>query len=141
MKCILRIIPRSLALLWLLSFAAGCQQAPDAGAKAATQKAADSGPSSVTLIKPQRRTLHRTVELPGTVQAFQETPLYAKIAGYVKKWNKDIGAEVQEGEVLAELFVPEIASELQRKQALVQQAEAGVEQARKTFAAAVAAVK
>ena len=48
---------------------------------------------------------------------------------------------MQEGEVLAELFVPELVAELQRKQALVQQAEAGVEQARKTFAAAVAAVK
>src|SRR5437899_2288022 len=141
MKSMPRIILRSLALIWLLSLVAGCQQSPDAGAKAAAKKVGDAEPPAMTMVKPQHRTLHRTVELPGTVQAFQETPLYAKIAGYVKTWNKDIGAAVQEGEVLAELSVPEIVAELQRKEALVKQADAGVEQARKTFMAAVAAVK
>src|SRR5437588_6167498 len=141
MKSIPGIISRSLALIGLLSFAAGCQQSPDAGAKAAAQKAGDSESTSMTVIKPQRRTMHRRVELPGTVQAFQETPLYAKIAGYVKKWHKDIGAEVNEAEVLAELWVPEMVAALQRKESLVKQATAEVEQARKTFAAAQAAVK
>jgi HlyD family secretion protein len=137
----MKSMPRSLALIWLLSLVAGCQQSPDAGANAAAQKAGDAEPPAITMVKPQRRTLQRTVELPGTVQAFQETPLYAKIAGYVKTWNKDIGAAVNEGEILAELWVPEVVAALERKEALVKQADAGVEQARKTFAAAVAAVK
>src|SRR5207244_13506661 len=141
MNALRRIVPLYLALIWLLSFVADCQQSPDAGAKAAAQKAGDAEPPAITMVKPQRKTLHRTVELPGTVQAFQETPLYAKIAGYVKKWNKDIGAAVNEGEILAELWVPEVVAALERKEALVKQAEAGVEQARKTFAAALAAVK
>jgi len=126
-------------LVFLLVFVVSCQQSPHAGAEG--EKGSARATEPVKTIKPERRTLHRVVELPGTVQAFQETPLYARIAGYVKKWHKDIGAEVKEDEILAELSVPELVAGLQRKEALVKQADAQLEQARKTFAAALAAVK
>jgi RND family efflux transporter MFP subunit len=68
---------------------------------------------------------------PGyNVAAYQSTSLYAKISGYVRKWNFDIGDRVRKHEVMAELWVPEMEVELQQKKAAVDQAEAEIRQAR-----------
>jgi RND family efflux transporter MFP subunit len=50
----------------------------------------------------------RSFEIPATVHGFVETPIYAKIAGYLKKINVDKGDRVKEGQVLAVLESPEI---------------------------------
>jgi RND family efflux transporter MFP subunit len=50
----------------------------------------------------------RSLEIPATVHGFVETPIYAKIAGYLKKINVDKGDRVKEGQVLAVLESPEI---------------------------------
>src|SRR5262249_42474516 len=64
------------------------------------------------------------------VEADERTPLYAKVAGYVLKWNVDIGTDVRKDEVLAELYVPEMEVELKQKEAAARQAAAEIEQAR-----------
>jgi RND family efflux transporter MFP subunit len=53
----------------------------------------------------------RWVTLPGEVKPFQQATLYAKVGGYVQKVNADIGDEVKEGTVLAELEVPELLAD------------------------------
>jgi RND family efflux transporter MFP subunit len=96
--------------------------------------AAPAGPErpsvSVTVVKPERATLRRSVRQPGHIQAFEQTPIFSKLAGYVGKWRVDIGDQVKKGEPLANLWVPEMEVEVKQKGALVEQASAQIEQAR-----------
>jgi membrane fusion protein (multidrug efflux system) len=66
--------------------------------------------------------------LPGSIEPLQETSVYARANGYVRKWLVDIGAKVTKDEVLAELDVPDIDEELRQAQASAAQAKAGVAQ-------------
>jgi RND family efflux transporter MFP subunit len=85
----------------------------------------------VRTVRPERKTVRQSIEQPGfNIEAFQETPLYARVTGYVRKWNVDIGDRVRKDEVLAELAVPEMAVELGQREAAVRQAVARVGQAR-----------
>jgi multidrug resistance efflux pump len=121
--------------------AAGCQRTPAAAPAASEGAAGKEGPPSVRVVTPQRTTIHRSVSQPGAIQAYEETPIFAKIAGYVEKWNVDIGARVHKGQVLAVLSVPELEVELLQKEALIEQGTELVELARKSAAAAEAAFK
>jgi RND family efflux transporter MFP subunit len=67
---------------------------------------------------------HPTVEpgqedlvLPSTLQAYIESPIYARTNGYLKKWNHDIGSHVQKGELLAEIDTPEVEQQLSQARA------------------------
>ncbi len=93
---------------------------------------------SVETVKPVRRTLTRKIEQPGEIQAFEQAPLYARLSGYVLKVHKDIGDPVKDGEVLAELSVPEINEELKQKTALVTQAKVEVKLSKKLVGVAEA---
>lgn len=120
-------------LLCLGLLLTGCQ--PNAVTKASAPAA------GAMLIHPEERTLSKMVEQPGRVEGFEQTPLYAKLPGYVKKWTADIGDVVKQGQLLAELFIPETEEELKQKEAAVGLATAQVEQARKSFSAAQANVE
>src|SRR5262249_50324264 len=50
--------------------------------------------------------------LPGTLQGFVQAPIAARASGYLKKWHKDIGSRVEQGELLAEIETPEIDQQL-----------------------------
>ena len=63
---------------------------------------------AVKVVRAQYRTVKRTVEQPGVIGAYERTALYAKVSGFVRKWNVDIGDRVKKGDVLATLFVPEL---------------------------------
>ena len=72
--------------------------------------------------------IHATAEkpddqivLPGTLQAFEESPIYARTSGYLVKWYKDIGSRVKEGELLAKIDTPEVDQELSQARAGRQQ--------------------
>lgn len=54
----------------------------------------------------------REIELPGTIHGFIETPVYAKISGYLKSINVDKGDRVHKGELLAKLESPELDHEV-----------------------------
>jgi multidrug efflux pump subunit AcrA (membrane-fusion protein) len=49
------------------------------------------------------RELDSQLILPGNVQSYVESPVYARTNGYLKKWYKDIGSHVKEGDLLAEI--------------------------------------
>ena len=87
----------------------------------------------VTVVRPVQTALRWTVRQPGSIEAFEETAIVPKIAGYVEKWNVDIGDSVKKGDVLAVLSVPDMVKELDQKRA-------EVEQARKLFEVAEAHV-
>src|SRR5260221_5344765 len=57
------------------------------------------------------------VTLPGTLQGVIEATVYARSSGYLKRWTKDIGASVKNGELLAEIYAPEIDQQLHQAEA------------------------
>jgi RND family efflux transporter MFP subunit len=129
----------------LLSSAAGCYQASKGSADQKTGASREGEKSEsaarVAVVKPKRMTLQWTTQGPGYIQAYEQTPMFAKIAGYVKKWHADIGDHVIEGKILAELRIPEMEVELKQKEALVTQTEAELKLARETVAVAEAEVR
>jgi RND family efflux transporter MFP subunit len=84
----------------------------------------------VRVVKPELRKIARTVDQPGAIRADLEAPLIAKVSGYVKLVRKDIGDVVKEGDVLAEISVPELDAEAKHKEALVKQARSAVDLAK-----------
>jgi RND family efflux transporter MFP subunit len=130
-----------LAGVALLATVSGCGQTSSALPSESAPVGGDPASISVAVVKPVRTTLRRFVRQPGQIQAFEETPIFSKLAGYVLKWRVDIGDRVKKGEVLAELWVPEMEVEVKQKSALIQQAEAGIKQAKETAAAAEASLK
>jgi len=75
-----------------------------------------AGPAEETLpevrvVSPERRDLRREIRLPGSIEAFEKVDLYAKAAGYLKRIVVDRGDRVREGQVLAELEIPEMVEE------------------------------
>lgn len=76
----------------------------------------------------------QTIALPGTLQGFTQSPIYARAGGYVKRWTKDIGARVSRGELLAEIETPETDQQLSQAVAARQQAEFSLALAKSTAA-------
>jgi HlyD family secretion protein len=65
-----------------------------------------------------------TVAAPATIEAFWATDLYAKNLGYVLKIHNDIGDHVKEGQVLANIYDPELQAQANSAVASVGQARA-----------------
>jgi RND family efflux transporter MFP subunit len=87
--------------------------------------------AEVKVVKPEKKDVRRLIERPGfNVEAYEHTLLYAKIAGYVQKWNFDMGDHVHKNDVLAEIYIPEMAVELEQKEAAIEQATSEIQLAR-----------
>lgn len=72
---------------------------------------------AVNVIHPEAMTSGSEIVLPGNVRAWHEASLSARVQGYLKTWNKDIGDRVKAGEVLAEIDTPETDRQLQQAEA------------------------
>ena len=131
----------SMTCLLVLVLYSGCHAEADAEAAVGAPAAAGSAMDRVTAGKPQRKTLELRTVQPARILAFEETPLYAKLAGYVQQVHVDIGDRVKKDEPLVTLAVPELRDELAQKQALVAQAEAEVQQAQSNVEASQAAAE
>jgi RND family efflux transporter MFP subunit len=113
-------------------FAAGALSIK-ARAKEQVTLAVDTARLAVTTVSagyPQPEPRSNELELPGSVQAYTESPIYARTNGYLLRWYKDIGATVRKGELLADLDTPEVDQELSQSQAARQQMVAALELAR-----------
>src|SRR6185312_5853947 len=78
----------------------------------------------VSVTHPIQEQSHEELVLPGTVQAYKESPIYARTNGYVLRWYKDIGSQVKKGELLADIDTPEVDQELLQVRASRQQIQA-----------------
>jgi len=67
---------------------------------------------TVAVILPDARVLNATLDLPGRLEAYQRAPIYARVSGYLKNWNADIGAKVKAGQVIAEIEAPDLDQQL-----------------------------
>lgn len=65
--------------------------------------------------------------LPGQIQPYRQTPLYARTQGFLRRWYVDIGARVKQGQVLATIDVPELDQDIARAKADQQLAQTNLE--------------
>ena len=79
---------------------------------------------TVGVIHPTPETGEEDLVLPGTMEAFVESPIYARTNGYLKKWYHDIGSRVQKGDVLADIDTPEVDQQLSQARADLATAQA-----------------
>jgi RND family efflux transporter MFP subunit len=87
----------------------------------------------VRVVPATRGPAESELALPGDITALEDSPVYARVNGYVRRWLVDIGAKVKAGDLLAEIETPELHQQLKQAQALVLQAKANVEIARITY--------
>lgn len=88
----------------------------------------------VAVIHPQPGDSQVAVRFPANIQAYTETPIYARTNGYIKRWYVDIGGRVERGQLLAEIETPELDRQLQQAEAAQAQAQANLDLARSTAA-------
>ena len=88
----------------------------------------------VTVVTPKRASTASMLTLPGTLQGVIEAPIYARTSGYVQRWYKDIGEHVKQGDILAQLAVPEVAQQLLEARAAQDQAATNAQLAKSTLA-------
>src|SRR5262249_41746460 len=117
----------------------GCQRSSSEEVGTKASQSAEAG-MRVEGGRPERHTVQRAGGGPGEPEAYETTPIHAKIAGYVQNVSVDIGYEIKKGQVLAELWVPEFEAELKQKRATIEQAVARKAQAEAAVKVAQAAV-
>jgi len=72
--------------------------------------------------------------LPGTMAAWNEAKLYARVGGYVQSWSRDIGARVSVGEPLGQIETPELNQQISQARANLAEARAAAGLAKSTAA-------
>jgi HlyD family secretion protein len=134
------------ALVWV----AGCNKT--AGAKIESETTPAQAPT-VKTVKPEHKSVLRVIEQPAFIEAYEETPMFAQIMGRVQTVPVDMGDRIkgprvdkagkqtEPGQVLAELWVPELEADVRQKKALVAQAAAEVDQASAAVDAAEANIQ
>jgi RND family efflux transporter MFP subunit len=72
---------------------------------------------TVSVVHPIVEPGEEDLVLPSTIQAYVESPIYARTNGYLKKWYHDIGSRVRQGELLADIDTPEVDQQLSQARA------------------------
>jgi multidrug efflux system membrane fusion protein len=85
---------------------------------------------TVAVVHPTAEKPEEELILPGSLLAFEESPIYARTNGYLVRWYRDIGSRVNEGDLLATIDTPEIDQELNQTRAARQQIVAQLELAK-----------
>jgi RND family efflux transporter MFP subunit len=91
----------------------------------AKENEAESVPT-VAVIHPTAASGEEKLVLPGTLQAYVESPIYARTNGYLRKWYHDIGSRVNKGDILADIESPEVDQQLSQARADQGTAQANV---------------
>ena len=113
------------ALMLLLVTAAAIGFAIRLGERRALGKETESlAVPNVIVIQPKAAPPQEEIVLPSSLEAFTESPIYARTNGYLAHWYKDIGSKVHKGTLLADIETPEIDQELMQARAARDQAEA-----------------
>jgi RND family efflux transporter MFP subunit len=100
----------------------------------------DAGLVPVSVVTPQRANGPNDVVLPSSIQAIEETAIYARINGYVRERYVDIGDRVATGKVLAQIDTPELDQELSQARAALAQTRSGLAQAQASVTQAQASL-
>jgi RND family efflux transporter MFP subunit len=107
----------------ILIFGIRSRMKAEAGLRAATNQLAVP---SVSVMQPKQGAPAQEIVLPGSIQPFISSPIYARTDGYLKKWHFDIGAHVKAGQLLATIQAPEIDEQLAQARSTLATAEANL---------------
>jgi RND family efflux transporter MFP subunit len=88
---------------------------------------ADLAVPTVSVVAPQRAAPSQEIVLPGNVQPFIQSPIFARTNGYLEHWYFDIGAHVKKGQLLAVIASPEVDQQLQQARSNLSTAQANLE--------------
>src|ERR1700690_1525398 len=107
---------RRIALLLLITALASCSKHEEAPVE----------PPTVSVSKAARGDLFRDIILTAEFKPFQSVDVMAKLAGYVKSINVDVGPGVQAGQLIATLEIPEMADDMARATAALEGSQSEV---------------
>jgi RND family efflux transporter MFP subunit len=93
------------------------------------QTADASSPRTAAVAIAKRRPLSNQLSIAGEFLPFQDVQIHAKVAGYIRKINVDIGDRVHQGQVLAVLEIPELVAQVDEARAAVHHAEEEIQRA------------
>jgi RND family efflux transporter MFP subunit len=82
--------------------------------------------ATVIAIHPKAASGAEEIAIPGNMQAFIDTPIWARDSGYLKRWYVDIGGRVKQGQLLAEIESPEVDRQLEQARADLGTAQANL---------------
>lgn len=129
---------RTIALLVLAALAAlgyfiytGIHSRAEASTSLA-HETQENAVATVSVISPKLSDPSEEIVLPGNIQAFQDTPIYARASGYVRNWYADIGAHVKAGQLLADIEAPELEQQIQQSKADLATAQANLQLSQST---------
>jgi RND family efflux transporter MFP subunit len=127
---------RIAAIIVLLLLAAGAARTVVSrmlNARALDDVSARSAVQYVKITKVQAAGNAQTLSLPGTLQGHVQAPVAARAGGYLRRWTRDIGSRVQQGELLAEIETPELDQQLSQAIAARNQTAASLDLAKTTL--------
>ncbi|HEY5215148.1 MAG TPA: efflux RND transporter periplasmic adaptor subunit [Acidobacteriaceae bacterium] len=101
-------------------------------------KSPAAAPRSAAVVAVTRGNLDSTLTVAGQFEAYQEVDLHAKVSGYIRWIKVDIGDRVRQGEVLADLEVPELQDQLEGAQAEVRHSQSEIGRAQSEIVSAQA---
>ncbi len=101
-------------------------------------KSPAAAPRSAAVIAVTRGNLDSTLTVAGQFEAYQEVDLHAKVSGYIRWIKVDIGDRVRQGEVLADLEIPELQDQLEGAQAEVRHSQSEILRAQSEIVSAKA---
>jgi RND family efflux transporter MFP subunit len=119
------------ALVLLAAIAYGIYHRHQTESSLVEKTAIDAIPT-VSVTHPVNGSKADQLVLPGTVQAFVETPIYSRTNGYLRKWYFDIGSRVKKGQLLALIETPETDQQLLQSRAELNRQEANEQLAKTT---------
>jgi RND family efflux transporter MFP subunit len=114
-------IPAALAILGGVTFLVRAHNSDALAAETQTME-----PEPVTVTHPQVSKSDNDLSLPSALQAYSDSPIYARTSGYLAHWYADIGTHVHKGQLLAVIQSPEVDQELNQARAAVSQDQANL---------------
>jgi RND family efflux transporter MFP subunit len=87
----------------------------------------------VGVAKPDTRGQRTTLDLPGRLEAYVQAPIFARVSGYIKSWQADIGTPVKAGQLLAEIDAPDLDQQIMQAAADLTAAQANLKLAQATL--------
>ncbi len=140
-----RKLPNRTLLALSLLLATGCRHSDQAGEPAGSKTGAtkdETGKTAgISVIQPERRDIRMLVVQPGTIQAFEVTPVYSRIAGYVNKYYFNIGDIIKAGDVLLDMWIPDYVEQHAQTSAAARRAEVQIRVTESALRAAEAKVE
>lgn len=129
-KWLLIFLILCLVIAGVLFFGIISRKNADASLKAVN---AEMAVTSVSIVQPKRAAPAQEIILPGSIQSFISSPIYARTDGYLKKWYFDIGTHVKAGQLLATIQAPEVDEQLAQARSTLATAQANLKLAQITM--------